>query len=279
MSQMFSYNVLVTLDRNYLSVLTTMLYSLSQSDPNGVFTVYVAHDSLTDEDFLRLNTVIPRTEFVDVRVPRERLSGAPISDRYPPEMYYRLFAAQYLPQQLDRILYLDPDLVVLHSLRKLYQIDFGTCLFAAASHIESRSFRRFNQSRLHLGDQDRYINSGVMMMNLERLRAEQDPQQIFRFIQQHRHTLLLPDQDILNSLYAGRIRFLDPLIYNLGDKYLRLHNLHQPRGKKLDLDWVRRHTAIVHFYGRNKPWKDGYRGRLGRLYQEAAAAVPSEERP
>ena len=39
MPQMFSYNILVTLDRNYLSVLTTMLYSLSQSDPNGVFTV------------------------------------------------------------------------------------------------------------------------------------------------------------------------------------------------------------------------------------------------
>lgn len=277
MPQMFSYNILVTLDRNYLSVLTTMLYSLSQSDPNGVFTVYVAHDSLTDEDFLRLNTVIPRTEFVNVRVPQESLADAPISDRYPREMYYRLFAAQYLPEQLDRILYLDPDLVVLHSLRELYQIDFGTCLFAAASHIESRSFHRFNQRRLHLGEQDRYINSGVMMMNLSLLRTEQDPQQIFRFIRQHRRTLLLPDQDILNTLYAGRIRFLDPLIYNLGDKYLRLHNLHQPRGKKLDLDWVRQHTAIVHFYGRNKPWKDGYRGRLGRLYQEAAAAVPSEE--
>ena len=83
MPQMFSYNVLVTLDRNYLSVLTTMLYSLSQSDPNGVFTVYVAHDSLTDEDFLRLNTVIPRTEFVNVRVPQESLADAPISDRYP----------------------------------------------------------------------------------------------------------------------------------------------------------------------------------------------------
>lgn len=87
----------------------------------------------------------------------------------------------------------------------------------------------------------------------------------------------MPQMFSYNILYAGRIRFLDPLIYNLGDKYLRLHNLHQPRGKKLDLDWVRQHTAIVHFYGRNKPWKDGYRGRLGRLYQEAAAAVPSEE--
>ena len=35
----FSYNILVTLDRNYLPVLRVMLISLSQSDPEGEFTV------------------------------------------------------------------------------------------------------------------------------------------------------------------------------------------------------------------------------------------------
>ena len=267
MPQMFSYNVLVTLDRNYLSVLTTMLYSLSQSDPNGVFTVYVAHDSLTDEDFLRLNTVIPRTEFVNVRVPQESLADAPISDRYPREMYYRLFAAQYLPEQLDRILYLDPDLVVLHSLRELYQIDFGTCLFAAASHIESRTFRELNRRRLHLSEHAKYLNSGVMMMNLALLRKE-SPQTIIDYIQSHKATLLLPDQDVLNALYADRTVPLDPLVYNLGEKYLRLKNLHLPPAEKLTLDWVRSNTAIVHYYGRNKPWKEHYRGSLGIFYHE-----------
>lgn len=110
MPNIFHYNILVTLDRNYLKVLSVMLYSLSQSDPDAVFTVYVANNSLTEDDFSSLRTLIPRTEFVDVRVCDELLSGAPISDRYPKEMYFRLFAAQYLPQELDRILYLDPDL-------------------------------------------------------------------------------------------------------------------------------------------------------------------------
>ena len=117
MSNIFHYNILVTLDRNYLKVLSVMLYSLSQSDPDAVFTVYVANNSLTEDDFSSLRTLIPRTEFVDVRVCDELLSGAPISDRYPKEMYFRLFAAQYLPQELDRILYLDPDLVILNDLR------------------------------------------------------------------------------------------------------------------------------------------------------------------
>ena len=144
------------------------------------------------------------------------MQNAPVSDRYPTEMYYRLFAARYLPQQLERILYLDPDLVVLHSLRSLYQIDFDGKLFAAASHIESRTFRELNRRRLHLSEHAKYLNSGVMMMNLALLRKE-SPQTILDYIQSHKATLLLPDQDVLNALYADRTVPLDPLVYNLGE--------------------------------------------------------------
>lgn len=264
---MFPYHILVTLDRNYLKVLSVMLYSLSQSDPEGVYTVYVVNNTLTEEDFASLSALLPRTELVNVQVPEDLLQNAPVSDRYPTEMYYRLFAARYLPQQLERILYLDPDLVVLHSLRSLYQIDFDGKLFAAASHIESRTFRELNRRRLHLSEHAKYLNSGVMMMNLALLRKE-SPQTIIDYIQSHKATLLLPDQDVLNALYADRTVPLDPLVYNLGEKYLRLKNLHLPPAEKLTLDWVRSNTAIVHYYGRNKPWKEHYRGSLGIFYYE-----------
>lgn len=264
---MFPYHILVTLDRNYLKVLSVMLYSLSQSDPEGVYTVYVVNNTLTEEDFASLSALLPRTELVNVQVPEDLLQNAPVSDRYPTEMYYRLFAARYLPQQLERILYLDPDLVVLHSLRSLYQIDFDGKLFAAASHIESRTFRELNRRRLHLSEHAKYLNSGVMMMNLALLRKE-SPQTIIDYIQSHKATLLLSDQDVLNALYADRTVPLDPLVYNLGEKYLRLKNLHLPPAEKLTLDWVRSNTAIVHYYGRNKPWKEHYRGSLGIFYHE-----------
>lgn len=264
---MFPYHILVTLDRNYLKVLSVMLYSLSQSDPEGVYTVYVVNNTLTEEDFASLSALLPRTELVNVQVPEDLLQNAPVSDRYPTEMYYRLFAARYLPQQLERILYLDPDLVVLHSLRSLYQIDFDGKLFAAASHIESRTFRELNRRRLHLSEHAKYLNSGVMMMNLALLRKE-SPQTIIDYIQSHKATLLLPDQDVLNALYADRTVPLDPLVYNLGEKYLRLKNLHLLPAEKLTLDWVRSNTAIVHYYGRNKPWKEHYRGSLGIFYHE-----------
>ena len=281
----FSYNILVTLDRNYLPVLRVMLHSLSQSDPEGEFTVYAVHNSLTEQDLQRLHTLFPRVHPVSVMVPEGLLAGAPVSDRYPTEMYYRLFAAHYLPQQLDRILYLDPDLVVLNSLRKLYEIDFGDNLFAAASHIESRAFRDLNRLRLNLPEQTSYINSGVMMMNLKLLRNE-STQEVIDYINEHKNALLLPDQDVLNALYAGRIIELDPMIYNLGDKYFYFKNVKLPREERFDLEWVRRNTVVVHYYGRNKPWKENYLGVLGVFYQhfsrqltEMVQKLPPEQTP
>ena len=55
--------------------------------------------------------------------------------------------------------------------------------------------------------------------------------------------------------------------YNLSDRVLGLYNA-EPGRKKRDLDWVRKHTAIVHYCGRNKPWKPEYSGTLGVFYDE-----------
>ena len=47
----------------------------------------------------------------------------------------------------------------------------------------------------------------------------------------------------------------------------------RPGDRPLDLDAVRRDAVIIHYCGRNKPWKPGYVGRLNVFYDEAAAAL------
>ena len=47
------------------------------------------------------------------------LQNAPISKRYPKTIYYRTFAAKLLPQNIDKILYLDPDIIINGDLKKL----------------------------------------------------------------------------------------------------------------------------------------------------------------
>ena len=78
----------------------------------------------------------------------------------------------------------------------------------------------------------------------------------------------MPDQDILNAMYGGRILPLDDIIWNYD---ARNYNSYRLRSYgKADVDWVMAHTAILHFCGRAKPWKKGYPYRFGVLYQHYA---------
>ena len=268
-------NILVTLDANYLFCLNTMLFSLLRSNPGRYFRVYLLQSSVEESQVVKTRQMLgSRGELILIRADERGLEDAPTSARYPREIYYRIFAARYLPDSVDRVLYLDPDLIVNGSLERLYSLPMEDYYFAAASHV-GELLSRFNQKRLDMGESDPYINSGVMLMNLERLRLEQDEGEAFRFMQEHRKALMLPDQDVISGLYGSRIYPLNPFRYNMTD---RLFNRHAPFEKALNLDWVRQNAVIIHYCGRNKPWKENYLGQLGVFYQETLAAMESKEK-
>lgn len=128
-------NILVTLDRNYLQPLRVMLGSLYLNNPGQVFDVYLVGDGLTAEDLAGLEALCaPCGALHPVEVPAELFAGAPVVRYYSRAMYYRLLAAQFLPQTLDRVLYLDPDILVINPLRPLYDTNLEGKLMAASVH-------------------------------------------------------------------------------------------------------------------------------------------------
>ena len=110
-------NLLMTLDRNYVPQLNVMLFSALHSDSAAHFDVYLLHDEgLSEEDVAGTRVLLgQRGELHLIRVNEDGLADAPTSDRYPKAIYYRIFAAKYLPDTLERVLYLDPDIVVRQS--------------------------------------------------------------------------------------------------------------------------------------------------------------------
>ena len=64
--------------------------------------------------------------------------------------------------------------------------------------------------------------------------------------------------------------------YNLNDRVLNLYNM-DPLNRPVDLAWVRENAVILHYFGKNKPWKEGYIGILGGLYWEAAGEGAEHE--
>ena len=262
--------VLVTLDALYLRPLCVMLRSLAARTPERDFRVFVLLSSLTPGALDAVRRAIEgcRMTLEEIRVSGGGLDGAPTTDRYPREMYYRIFAAQVLPPELDRVLYLDPDVLAINPVEKLYATPMGDALFAACSHVHA-SLRKLNELRLGMKKDAPYINSGVMLLNLSRLRREQHPETVQEWLAEHK-SLFLPDQDVISTLYGDRILLLDALQYNLGEKFYLSCRL-RPRSVgegRPDLAWVRQNTVLIHYCGRNKPWKPRYIGELGVFYDE-----------
>jgi len=264
-------NILVTLNSGYIKPLCVMLRSLLKAHTHTDFEIYVINKSLSQQDFEYLQGKIEDDNYRlhDIKICDDMLEGAPVTDRYPHEMYYRIFAARFLPENVDKILYLDPDLVVLKNLEKLYNTDLGQNFFAAASHV-NKPLQKINEIRLQMETKGPYINSGVMLMNIKLLREQQDYAEIFEYIEKNKNILFLPDQDIISAVYSDRIIAIDPYIYNMTERMLL-----SPKSIKNDVDaqWVKENSAIVHYCGRNKPWKDNYIGFLDGFYKEYAYGI------
>lgn len=258
-------DLLVSTDENYLPQLRVLLASLCQNDPGVKCRVYLLHRAMAPGQLERLGEDVKKLgwELCPVTVDGELFAKAPVTKQYPQEMYYRLLAGQLLPQEVRRVLYLDPDILVINPLAPLWKKDLQGCLFAAASHTGKTELAN-SVNRVRLGTKGDYYNTGVLLMDLDRCRREVDPQQVFAFAEKHRQELVLPDQDVFNALYGDRVLPLDDVIWNYDARNYSSY-LMRSLGEA-DLSWVMEHTAVLHFCGKEKPWNPHYRHRFGILY-------------
>jgi len=258
--------ILVTLDANYISQLNVLLVSLYINHQEQGFDIYLIHSRLLADEIAKVASSCNRLGFTLYPiVANEKLfENAPITKRYPREMYYRLLAAQILPQELDKILYIDPDTLVINSLVPLWNMNIDEYLLAAASHTGKTEFIN-SMNRLRLGTGTDYFNSGVLLMNLTRCREEIKPEEVFAFANVHFNELVLPDQDILNALYSNRILEIEDVIWNYDARKYR--NYHLRSVGEYNIKWVMSHTSILHFCGKEKPWNESYSKRFGLLYR------------
>ena len=258
--------LLVTVDKNYIPPLQVMLTSLYMNNPGEDVELYLLHSKLQEKEMEPLEKQCVRLgyKFFPVKIEDSWFAQAPVTKQYPREMYYRLLAPCLLPQKLHRILYLDPDILVINSLKPLWETDMKGRLFAAAAHTGKTNLAN-NINQVRLGTTHKYFNSGVLLINLDQGRKEILPEEVFRYAGEHAKELLLPDQDILNAVFGSRTLELDDYLWNYDARNYSTYLLRS--GGVCDMDWVMGNTGILHFCGKTKPWQAGYIHRFGILYK------------
>jgi lipopolysaccharide biosynthesis glycosyltransferase len=167
--------------------------------------------------------------------------------------------------ELERVVYLDPDLVVARDLTALYTIDLhgrpigGVIDYVLWADLVGRAARGDTELVDHLerlgipADRPRYINAGVLLLDLVALRKERLVERAAAILEEFGQSLRWRDQDIINMLFLDRIQYLDPVWNVLAP--IAAHAAHGG-GAPWEQD-VRRQCqapAIIHFAGPMKPW-------------------------
>ncbi|MCY3045364.1 glycosyltransferase family 8 protein [Aerococcus urinae] len=259
-------NLLFAVDDHYVEPMLTTLYSIYKNTAKHDYQVYIlqkqplaAHDKI--DRFLQAMGMTYHPVLIDPDI----FQDAPVSKRYPETIYYRLLAHYFLPDQLERILYLDADILCINDLVPLYETDLGDHLYGAASHAKlTKITDQINKLRLGNSQADHYYNSGVLLMNLKVIRQKVKAEDIFEFIKENRYQLILPDQDVLNALYSQYIFDLPDHFYNYDVRYSKLYELISEG--EWPPDWVVNHSVLLHFCGKKKPWQSRHLDNFGLLY-------------
>jgi lipopolysaccharide biosynthesis glycosyltransferase len=246
----------------YVPHVATMMRSAATATPSPGRWYLIGDDSVgtvTERELVAF-AVDCGIEAVAFRIPEPLLAGFDNCPPYPRVVWNRSVLGEALSDE-RRVVYLDSDIIVLRDLRGLWaaEIDEGD-LFAAVCH-PSYVGGNSHLATLGLGAAAPYFNSGVMVMDLEAMRAEGVAEGVRRFaVRSDRPPLRYPEQDTMNALYAGRWTSIDPTWNSMTSIVLPFlsgstwaDDVHHPPGV---LERAATDPAIVHFEGPAvlKPW-------------------------
>ena len=249
-----SMHIVLCTDNRYVMPTGVLMQSIGQNN-----TVAVHYHILVDEDFASDS----REALTDVArkfggecsfyvISRSFTADLPFGKVGMPAhvslaTYYRLFLADVLPPDLHKVLYLDGDMIVRHSLQPLWDEPLDGYAIAAVPDMSAPN----NAKRLGIND---YFNAGTLLVNLDYWRKKRSIESFGDFLQSRGNEVVLHDQDVLNVVFADAVRWLS-VTYNFQNGFI-LSQPHKQYAARLqpDIDSCKTDPAIIHYTVYNKPW-------------------------
>lgn len=253
-------NILCSTDENYVPYCGVMLTSLFESNKENEIHVYVLLDkplsSRSQNKFSNLARRYSNT-INYILVDSSFLKKFPIKGNsyWSIATYYRIYAAELLPETIDKILYLDCDIIVDGSLEHLWSMDLSD--YAAGVVPDICTEMQENYKRLEYNASLGYFNAGVLMMNLRYWREHSVGRECLEYLEHHYDSILWNDQDVLNYVLRNN-KMKIPVTYNYQIKML-LPTYYETFNEvmKRDIENTLK-PIIIHYATPTKPWMINY---------------------
>jgi lipopolysaccharide biosynthesis glycosyltransferase len=223
--------ILYSLDENGVSLLRVSLYSLLKyKHPSTKYNVVIAHKNISDNSirelrkianiFLNVNIQFINCQSRDDQYELSKIfktSDTILKIFWPSPMYYYFLAPLFYQENVKKILYLDIDTIIQKDLAHLFSVNFNTTFAGVVESVIVPYIIFQNEMRLNgkmdeveikydnfIDDDphkyDAYLNSGVLLINMDRLRNNDFNKMLEIMKAKH-----LPDQDVIGYYFYNDI--------------------------------------------------------------------------
>jgi lipopolysaccharide biosynthesis glycosyltransferase len=243
--------IVLSSDDNYAQHMGIVALSIikNTSRPERLFFFFL-DAGISQENCEKLAQLIEqhgsRYEFIR---PDHALYGDIPKKRYGVAALFRLNLGTLLPIEVEKVIYLDCDVIVFDDIEKMWQLDLGENIIGAVTNLGHQPVERLN-----IPDGE-YFNSGVLLVNLNKWREFHVGEETLTFMTRNSDRLIFPDQDGLNCVLRGRWKQI-PLRWNQQPATYSMYKKGQAE-RSLSAETYREAIhlpGIVHYLGNNKPW-------------------------
>lgn len=248
---MDNISICFCINDKYAQYLGVVLTSILLNNKKETFKFYVLSSDISEENKNILNTLKKKYknfEIFYIYIDKNRFKNFKINiDYISIETYYRYILADVIPKE-DKVLYLDVDLIVNNDLKDLWNININDYYCAAVKDLnfDTEKYKKC----IGMSDNEEYINAGVILFNLRKLREDNIAEKYFKNNEIYKDKIKYQDQDVINITLSNKIKIIDS-IYNF---------------TRNDKTKNRNDAVIIHFVGAKKPWKSLSFNKLKQLY-------------
>ena len=255
-------NIVCATDNNYAPYCGIMLTSVFENNRDRGVSAYILLDKPLEEKEQRRFKRLSKKYGAQIHYV---LVDKSFFERFPLKgygvkwwsivTYYRLYAADLLPQSVSNVLYLDCDIIVDRPIGELFDMDWDGYAVGAIPDM-SIEWKEFYE-RLGYDRSEGYYNAGVLFMNLDYWRENKVGQQCIDYLTSNYDKIFNNDQDVLNVVTRHCKRTL-PVSYNFQIQLIMpfCFNTFRDEMKKEVLSTTQPH--IIHYASEIKPWMTRY---------------------
>lgn len=245
-------NIMYTCDNNYVWLMAISTISLFENNKEmDDLSVYLIGESISQNNRDELKKIGEQygrlIEIIDT--PELKIPDSLISLRWPLSAFTRLFSGNILPENVERILYLDCDTIISGDISELDKVEFNGKIAYSVKDCISGLYKE----NIGLHRNSPYFNAGVILFDMSTLRKFDINVEIEAYMKNYANLISYADQDIFNGIFDGRIGTLNPkynlMTIDLAHTYDEIQKLRRPTNfyTESEIELAKRNPCIIHY--------------------------------